>query len=294
VARSRALQLAAASALAAGAAGVIVAVMWPGRARIGRPRIPVHGPRPAPIPSSTPSPVTPPVATPAAAAHPQLTFPPLVERWRGFVTAYAAPLGLPVDPILRWLEIESGGDTCAVGAWYELGVFQLNLNPAESGNNSRFGATIDGLKAICAKSNRPGFTIAQLTPAEVDMEIGAGVRMVAEARDRIRATFADAGVRWPENTFDFGSAVKQIHALPAVVFELLPQIARASGPPLDWAHFRASVIAFPRAQMGAGLQPYAMAPSKHGLSSRLEDTLSNAEAVGHAWGLPLSVTRGSV
>lgn len=205
-------------------------------------------------------------------------FPPLVERWRGEVAKRAKDL--PVDAILEWLRIESGGDMCSVGGPTEVGIFQLFFP-----GDVKYGATLDGLRAICEKSKRQDpRDISWLTEAELDMEVGAGVRKVLAARDTVRRVFAGSGIRWPETSFDFGSAVKQIHATPAVITELVPKITRAGGaPPSSWSDLRRKVMAFPVDQMGQGLQKLARAPSKRGLASRLEDTMSNAEMVGRAW-----------
>lgn len=43
-----------------------------------------------------------------------LHFDPLVERWRPEVTRRAGDL--PVDGILQWIQIESGGNMCATGS----------------------------------------------------------------------------------------------------------------------------------------------------------------------------------
>ena len=79
-------------------------------------------------------------------------------------------------------------------------------------------------------------------------------------------------------------AVKQIHATPAVINELIPKITRRDGvPPSSWRDLRQKVMTFPVEQMGSGLQRLWRAPSKRGLTNRLEDTMRNAEFVGRAW-----------
>ena len=210
---------------------------------------------------------------------PRGKFPPLVERWRDEVAKCAK--GLPVDPILEWIRIESGGDMCSIGAPTEVGIFQL-MFPGDS----KYGATLDGLHAICQKSKtRNPRDISWLTEDELDMQVGAGIRKVLAARERVRRVFAQNGVSWPEASFDFGSAVKQIHATPAVIVELIPKITRRDGaPPASWSDLRQKVMSFPADQMGQGLRRLWNAPSKHGLRNRLEDTLRNAEFVGRVWG----------
>lgn len=222
-------------------------------------------------------------------------FPPLVERWRADVARRAGDL--PVDALLEWIRIESGGDTCSVGTAREAGIWQLDFP-----DDAKYGATLEGLRAICAKSKLPGFSIGWLSPAEMDMEVGAGIRKVAAARDTVRRVLGQVGARWPEASFDFGSAVKQIHAAPAVINELVAKITHREGhAPASWDDFRRSVMTFPIDQMRGvdakgrpvGLRRLALSPSLHGLKNRLEDTLSNAEVVGRAWGARSTPSRGT-
>lgn len=214
-------------------------------------------------------------------------FPPLVERWRDEVARRAGDL--PVDALLEWIRLESGGDTCAGRGTRELGIWQLYFP-----DDAKYGASAERLLAICAKSDLPGFSVAALTSAELDAEVGAGIRKVAAARDTVRRGLDQAGVRWSEASFDFGSAVKQVHAAPAVITELLPKVVRRDGAPSSWDDFHRSVMAFPVDQMsGVGLRTLATSPSLHGLKNRLEDTLRNAEIVGRAWGTPSTPSRGT-
>lgn len=212
---------------------------------------------------------------------PHGAFPPLVERWRGEVAKRAGDL--PVDGILKWIEIESGGDMSAKGIPVEAGIFQLYFP-----DDKRFGATLEGLKAIAAKSDLHKGDISWLSPAEMDMEVGSGIRKVQAARDFVRGLLIANNVHWPENSFDFGSAVKQVHALPAVLGDLLPKVAAKNGPPASWAAFRQAVMAMPSSQMSPALQRFAGSPSNHGLANRIEDTMANAEDVGRAWGPALA------
>lgn len=168
---------------------------------------------------------------------------------------------------------------CSVGTPYEVGIWQL-MFPGDA----KFGATLEGLRAICKKSQQQDPSdISWLSEGELDMEVGAGIRKILAARDDVRRVFGQSGVTWPEGSFDFGSAVKQIHAAPAVISELVPKLSRQGNPPASWSELRRRVMEFPTEQMGQGLRALAHAPSKHGLKNRLEDTLANAEGVGRAW-----------
>lgn len=205
-------------------------------------------------------------------------FPLLVERWRSEVSKRSKDL--PVPALLEWIRSESGGDMCSTGTPYEVGIFQLMFP-----NDAKYGATLEGLRAICRKSQRQDPSdISWLSEEELDMQVGAGIRLVLAARDDVRRVFMQNRILWPETSFDFGSAVKQIHAAPAVITELVPKLTRQAGPPASWNELRRRVMLFPVDQMGEGLRSLALAPSRHGLKNRLEDTLNNAEGVGRAWG----------
>jgi hypothetical protein len=169
---------------------------------------------------------------------------------------------------------------CSIGTPYEVGIFQL-IFPADA----KYGATLGGLRAICKKSQQQDpSNISWLSEGELDMEVGAGVNKILAARDDVRRVFAQNRVLWPETSFDFGSAVKQIHAAPAVITELVPKVTCQEGPPpASWNELRHRVLTFPVEQMGEGLRRLSNIPSKHGLKNRLEDTMQNAEVVGRAW-----------
>ena len=254
------------AALGAGAViGIVVLLARASREKAAPPGSPRERPPVLPPPGATKGPIQ--------------RFPALVERWRGEVAKRAKDL--PRDGVLAWILIESGGDMCSIGNPNEAGIFQLAFP-----GDAKYGATLQGLRAICQKSkSQDPADLSWLSEDELDMEMGAGIRKILSARDDVRRTFATNNVNWPESSTDFGSAVKQIHAAPAVISELVPKITRQSGPPGNWADLRRSVMAFPVPQMGNGLRSLWNAPSRHGLKNRLEDTLRNAEIVGHAWGI---------
>lgn len=207
----------------------------------------------------------------------RLRFPPLVERWRNEVSRRSRDL--PVPGLLEWILTESGGDMCSTGTPHEVGIWQL-MFPGDA----KYGATLEGLRAICQKSqHQDPSDISWMSEDELDMEVGSGIRLVLAAREEVRRVFAQSRVNWPETSFDFGSAVKQIHAAPAVITELVPKLTRQGGPPTSWSELRRRVMSFPVDQMGEGLRALAHTPSHHGLKNRLEDTLNNAEGVGRAW-----------
>jgi hypothetical protein len=215
---------------------------------------------------------------PRTSSGPLMKFPPLVERWRGEVARRAKDL--PVGGLLEWIQVESGGDMDPPGGLpSEAGIWQLMFP-----DDARYGATLEGLRSIAIRSRTQNpADISWLSDRDLDMQVGAGIRKVLAARDDVRRVFAQNGVTWPETSFDFGSAVKQIHATPAVITELVPKITRQGGPLASWDDLHRRVMAFPVSQMGLGLQRLWNTPSRHGFRNRLEDTLHNAEIVGRAW-----------
>jgi hypothetical protein len=227
---------------------------------------------PTVVPTAVPTAV--PTEVPRGA---QGRFPALVERWRGEVTRRSKDL--PVPALLEWILIESGGDMCSIGAPSEVGIFQL-MFPGDA----KYGASLEGLRAICRKSKQQDpSNLSWLSEGELDMEVGAGIRKILAGRDEVRRAIAQNRIAWPETSFDFGSVVKQIHAAPAVITELLPKLSHQGGAPASWNEMRRRALAFPIDQLGKGLRSLALAPSRHGLRNRLEDTLNNAEGVGRAW-----------
>jgi hypothetical protein len=150
--------------------------------------------------------------------------------------------------------------------------------------DAKYGATLEGLRAICRKSQQQDPSdISWLSESELDMQVGAGIRKILAARDQVRLAFSQNRITWPETSFDFGSAVKQIHAAPAVITELLSKLVRQGGSPTSWNELRRRALTFPIDQLGTGLRSLARTPSRHGLRNRLEDTLHNAEGVGRVW-----------
>lgn len=216
--------------------------------------------------------------TPELPRGPSGPFTPLVERWRAEVARRAKDL--PVDAILEWIRIESGGDMCSVGGPTEVGIFQL-MFPGDG----KYGATLAGLRAICEKSKTQNpRDISWLSDAELDMEVGAGIRKISAARDEVRRVLSGNRISWPESSFDFGSSVKQIHAAPAVITEMIPKITKRDGsPPASWIDLRQKVLSFPVDQMGQGLRKLSSMVSRHGYANLLEDTMRNAESVGRVW-----------
>lgn len=211
-----------------------------------------------------------------------MPFPAQVEQWRSLLSRFGSDL--PIDFQLAWLLKESGGNACALGIPnVEAGIFQT-FHPADD----RFGATFGQLRAACSGSK----LVRPLTPDEAALQAKAGTNFIRGKRDTARAHFAAAGIRFPESSTDFWTGVKQEHALPCVMADL-PRITAFLGhPPRSWDEIHRAFVAIPASKLGSGCANFKNSPSLKGLSSRLEDTLVNAEEVGKFGGTSLFVKLG--
>ncbi|HZJ67683.1 MAG TPA: hypothetical protein VFD36_29470 [Kofleriaceae bacterium] len=204
-----------------------------------------------------------------------MSFPPQVEQWRSFFRRLAPDL--PTDFLLAWLAKESGGNPCALGIpGVEAGIFQT-FHPADD----RFGATFAQLRAPCGT----GQSLARaMSSDEAELQARAGANFVRGKVADAKRHLAAVGWNLSTSSADFWNAVKQEHALPCVMGDLLPRVrAQLGRAPRSWAEFHQVAIAMPASQTGS-CSGFAAAPSVRGLRSRLEDTFANAEEVGRFGG----------
>lgn len=191
------------------------------------------------------------------------------EQWRP-VFAQLAP-DLPQDFLVAWLHNESGGNPCSTGIPnVEAGIFQT-FHPADD----RFGASFSDLRAGCQ-----GQAIVDAGAVKRDLQARAGINFIRNKIGVATAHLAAAGVSWPQSSPDFWMAVKQEHALPCVMGDLLPRVTRKFGPPPDWNTFKRQALSMDPSEMGTGCANFARAPSLHGLQNRIADTMRNAEETG--------------
>ena len=191
------------------------------------------------------------------------------EQWRSRFVALAPDL--PIDFLIAWLDKESGGNPCSTGIpGVEAGIFQT-FHPADD----RFGATFVELRAGCS-----GNFIVDPSAINFDLQASHGIAFVRSKVGIAQAHMAASGVSWPQSSSDFWKGVKQEHALPCVMANLLPRVARKFGAPQDWDTFRRQALSLDPSEMGSGCANFARSPSKRGLSNRLEDTMANADEVG--------------
>jgi hypothetical protein len=198
-----------------------------------------------------------------------LPFKSSAEQWRSYFEAIAPDI--PQDFLIAWLDKESGGNPCSTGIpGVEAGIFQT-YHPADD----RFGATFAQLRQGCT-----GQMITDMSAIDYNLQAMSGINFVRGKIAAAQQHLAYAGVNWPMNSSDFWKAVKQEHALPCVMGEILPQVTAQFGPPPDFATFREQAMMLSPAQVSSACAAFMMAPSVRGLRNRVEDTMENAEEVG--------------
>ncbi len=198
-----------------------------------------------------------------------LPFKASAEQWRSRFVDIAPDI--PQDFLIAWLNNESGGNPCSLGIpGVEAGIFQT-YHPADD----RYGATFAQLRQGCS-----GSTLVD--PSAVDYELQArhGINYVRGKIAAAQTHLFAAGVNWPMDSSDFWIAVKQEHALPCVMADLLPRVTRKFGPPANWDTFRNQALSMAPSEMGSGCAGFASSASLHGLQNRLADTMRNAEETG--------------
>jgi len=240
---------------AAAAAGLIFWALRPATRRSA-------APSPAPVPPAPPAqqPTAPaPVPAPVPPSSTDTVLPPPLEQWRAYLAPGAAAHGIQLPYGLKWIDMESGGNPCAIGYPAakgpdgnpkEMGIAQL-YNPDDL---QRFGATGAELRAYCVPGDQhdvvykgktiKGFSQAlarPLTAAEMQRQADLAVdlmssSMIAATHD---LTSIQASSAWSPSTRNYWALVKLQHGLPALSREGLPRVAAfLKRPPSSFKEFR--------------------------------------------------------
>ena len=162
--------------------------------------------------------------------------PPTLEQWAALLAPGCLAHRIQLPYALRWIDLESGGNPCAVGhpAAHgpdgnprEIGISQL-YNPDDL---ARFGVTGAQLRAYCVPGDDHaivykgrtvrGFSSALLRPltaAEMQQQADATIDLIARCmvmatRDLV-AVHADAA--WSPSTRNYWTLVKLQHGLPGL------------------------------------------------------------------------------
>lgn len=154
-----------------------------------------------------------------------------LASWRSWV----ADVGdIPTAFLMKWIEVESYGNPCAVGiAGVEAGIGQT-YHP----DDDRHGATFAQLRTNCngAKETR------SLTDDERALQVRVLLSLVRSCRSRAQAKLDATNTQWSTSTSDYWALVKLVHGLPGIVNVLLPACAKKHGAPSSFAEFRAYCV----------------------------------------------------
>lgn len=189
---------------------------------------------------------------------------PSMKEWILAITSYAEKNNVQVPYAAKWMDMESGGNPCAVGRPdahgpdgnpREMGVAQF-YNPDDL---TRFGLTGTELRAYCVPGDQhemvykgktiKGFSqnmIRPMTKTEMEKQANATVDLIRTSKKealsdllRINATSS----AWSSMRRDFWRLVKLQHGLPGLSRSGLPAVAQyLKRAPIDWDEFKKAIM----------------------------------------------------
>lgn len=173
---------------------------------------------------------------------------PALKAWRPII-ASLLPSTLDLDFVMKWIEVESGGNPCAVGNFKQRGP---DGHPREMGIGQfynpddlvRIKLTGDQLRAYCIpetqKLSRP------LTPEEMRQQAKATIDLILYCRERAIRDLSGVGApmneAWNPKARDFYALIKLQHGLPGIPKKGFPAVTRLLGhPPRSFAEFSEAI-----------------------------------------------------
>lgn len=192
-----------------------------------------------------------------------------VESWRGIVSEKAG--NIPVNFILKWIQVESDGNPCATGGHManstdvkETGLFQFYYPD----DYIKLGLDTNHLRAYCGAKASQTCT-RMLSGDEINYQIDAGLHYINLCRDKATHDLANVGASWSGT--DYWMMVKMQHNSPALSSPGLGRVYRILGKaPDNWRQYRDTVMAN-KSTWPAGYD-----------SSTVAQVLNNAQKVGIA------------
>jgi hypothetical protein len=168
---------------------------------------------------------------------------PSVARWMALLVPGCVAHQIPLEFALKWIEIESGGNPCAIGdpsqrgpdgEPRELGIAQLH-NPDDL---RAVGVASSELRAYCVPGT--GVLARPLTLPEMSTQAVAAVGLIANCMAAADLDLAAVGARWTGR--DYWTLVKLRHGLPGLARSGLLAVTRLLGrAPESWREFRAAL-----------------------------------------------------
>lgn len=161
-----------------------------------------------------------------------------VESWEPIVIPQAASAGLSIPFVMKWIEVESGGNPCAFGTRErgadgnpkEIGLVQI-FNPDDFAN---LGIDANKLRTYCVDGTQTCSRL--LTADEMFYAVATAIKLIQSCRTRALAKLSSIGARWPLR--DTYKLTKLVHALPGLVNGLATVAKHLGRAPESWQEFR--------------------------------------------------------
>lgn len=185
--------------------------------------------------------------------------PPAMRQWEPLAGPPSEARGIPPRYTLRWIEMESAGNPCAIGNPTEQGPdgYPREMGLAQSYNPDDLNAArvkSEAMRAYCVPGSDhlvnyrgrmvrgfSGELRRHLTPEEMQQAIEVAVATIATASDAASRIMQQAGAQWSER--DYWTFVKLRHNMPGLAKGLIA-VARGLGrAPASWAEFREHALA---------------------------------------------------
>lgn len=246
--------------------GAAAALVW---------RVASHGEAERFVPTPhAPAPPQPGAGSSGPPPAPIVTLPPTTrgplyntESWRPFLAPLASAANIPLEYAMKHVEVESGGNPCAVGnpfASYDGGV-----HPREAGIAQLYGpddyattkADPTALRAYCAPAymssykdgngvSHPAMAFSQtvtraLTSEEMIAQATSLIALIAASRHRADRLLASVGAAWPTTSADYWKFVKLQHGIPGLANAIAYARDILGRAPASWAEFASTVMTPP-------------------------------------------------
>lgn len=190
---------------------------------------------------------------------------PTAMQWFPVISAYAIPAHIPSMYAVKWIDIESAGNPCAVGKVDKVTRKILPTAIAKDGHPKEMGIaqfynpddltylhlTSAELRVYCV----PGTDklARALTADELTVQAKATIALIQKCHRAALADLAKIGATWSER--DVWTLTKLQHGLPGLSRSGLPGAkARMGRAPGSWAEYTTAILG--GAHTDAGTEPY--------------------------------------
>lgn len=179
------------------------------------------------------------------------------RQWLPAILPYAKRQQIDPEYVLKWIDIESGGNPCAVGNINskgpdghprEMGIAQF-YNPDDL---NYLKITGSALRAYC----KPGTNQMSraLSSAEIDEQAKATIGLINKCRSSATRDLARIKASW--SPIDYWALVKLQHGLPGISRSGLPNVAAyLDRPPVGWEEFKDCILN-KGVKTDSGTEPY--------------------------------------